>query len=86
MARVIISDSAIRRIRKIHSYYSKKVSHYTADKIVNEIFSTIRYLETQPLAWQEEEYLKKLRKGHRRIVSGNYKITYRVQESCNGYF
>lgn len=75
---VIIADSALGRIKKIHSYYYKKASAKIAQKIIDDIFSAIRLLEKQTLAWQEEEYLKKLRKGHRRIIAGNYKIIYRV--------
>ena len=78
MNRTIISDSALRRIRKIFTYYSKKASSETAQSIIDNIFSTIDLIRDNPLAWQEEEYLKKLRKEHRRIISGNYKITYRI--------
>jgi mRNA-degrading endonuclease RelE of RelBE toxin-antitoxin system len=33
-----------------------------------------------PFIGQQEEYLAHLNKGHRRLIEGNYKIIYRVQD------
>ncbi|MCY7408886.1 MAG: type II toxin-antitoxin system RelE/ParE family toxin [Chitinophagales bacterium] len=76
--KVLLTDPAKRRLKDIFQYYRKNVSERIAEKITNKILDDIQILETMPYAGAEEEYLKQLLLEHRRIVSGNYKVIYRI--------
>ncbi len=49
-----------------------------ADKITNRIVDDIDWLLDHPRGGQYEPLLEHLGLGHRRKVSGNYKIIYRI--------
>lgn len=67
-------------MKEIHDYYRLRVSRELADKIKTGIIEKLRHVRDYPLSGQEEEYLKELGLGHRRIVEGNYKIIYRISD------
>ena len=76
--KLVITEPAKWHLKAIHDYYKQKVSTKIADKIKSGIIGKLRYLEQYPLTGQEEEYLQELGLGHRRMVEGNYKIIYRI--------
>ena len=49
-----------------------------ANKITNKILDDIEWLKDNPHGGQYEPLLDHLDLGHRRKVSGNYKIIYRI--------
>jgi plasmid stabilization system protein ParE len=75
---IIWTDFAIKNLKNIFDYYSNKASHKTAQKIKNQILYTTRQLIQNPESGQLESNLEKLEQNHRYLVSGNYKIIYRI--------
>lgn len=53
----------------------------TAYKIRKQIFASTKQLIKNPESGQIEFYLEKLNQNHRYLVSGNYKIIYRISEN-----
>ncbi len=77
--KVVLTQSALSRLKKTHSYYKNRVSKEVADKIKHSLFEAIGILNKNPEAGQLEENLQDLKLGHRRLVEGNYKIIYRIE-------
>jgi toxin ParE1/3/4 len=77
--KIIITQSALLRLRKIHAYYKSRVSRETADRIRHKIFDAIEILKENPEVGPIEENLQDLHLGHRRLVEGHYKIIYRLE-------
>ncbi len=75
---IIFTTPAKRRLKKIYAYYEKASSKRIAESITNDIVTATEMLFDQPFAGQKEEFLEDLKQGHRRIVSGNHKIIYRI--------
>ncbi len=76
---IIWSDFAIKNLNDIFDYYKLKANRKIANRIKKEIFQSARQLLQHPESGQIEYYLKSQNKGHRYLVSGNYKIVYRVE-------
>jgi toxin ParE1/3/4 len=79
--RLVVTEPAKLRLKEIHDYYKENVSIKVADKIKSGIISKLKYIEANPEIGQEEEFLKELGLGHRRMVEGNYKIIYRISDN-----
>jgi toxin ParE1/3/4 len=79
--RLVITLPARDSLKDIHEYYKANVSKRIADKIKSGIVQKLNFLSHHPHSGQEEETLKELNLGHRRIVQGNYKIIYRIIEN-----
>jgi toxin ParE1/3/4 len=78
--KLVLTDPAKMRLKAIHDYYKENVSLKIADKIKSGIISKLKHIQEFPYAGQEEGYLKKMGLGHRRMVEGNYKIIYRIND------
>ena len=78
MMKLVITTPARESLKQIHDYYKENVSLKVAQKIKTGIIQKLEYLSQHPMAGQEEELLKGLDLGHRRLVEQNYKIIYRV--------
>ncbi|MEO5572420.1 MAG: type II toxin-antitoxin system RelE/ParE family toxin [Bacteroidia bacterium] len=78
--KLVITDPAKLRLKEIHDYYKKNVSHKIADKIKTSIVIKLKFLQSNPLCGQTEESLQELGLGHRRMIEGNYKIIYRISD------
>ncbi len=76
--KLVVTEPAKWHLKAIHDYYKHKVSPKIADKIKSGIIEKLKHLQQFPLTGQEEEYLKEMGLGHRRMVEGNYKIIYRI--------
>lgn len=76
--RLQVSEYAVARIEDIWDYYAEEASERVADKITNRIVDDIDWLLDHPRGGQYEPLLEHLGLGHRRKVSGNYKIIYRI--------
>ena len=68
------------QIRTIFLYHKHAASISVARKIKRNILDNIKYLEQFPESGQREEYMDRYGHDFRRIISGNYKIIYRIEE------
>jgi len=78
--RIIVTTPAKQKLKQIYDYYEAASSKRIAKSIINDIVNATEILIEQPLAGQTEEFLIDLELNHRRIVEGNYKIIYRIQD------
>ena len=78
MRQVIWTNFAISELKNIYLYYRMVASDKVADKIRKSIFESTRHLIKQPFIGAIEENLVELKQDHRYLVTGNYKIIYRV--------
>lgn len=78
--KVIWTDFAIESLRAIFDYYAQYVSEDIAHNIRMQILGKVDYLIYHPELGQIEDYLRSLNQHHRYLISGNYKIIYRVLE------
>lgn len=76
--RLHVSEYAASRLDEIWDYYAEEASERVADKITKKIVDDIDWLLTHPRGGQYEPLLDQLGLKHRRLVSGNYKIIYRI--------
>jgi toxin ParE1/3/4 len=75
-----VSEYAAAQLDSIWDYYARETSERVADKITKKIIDDIDWLVDHPRGGQYEPLLDHLGLGHRRLVSGNYKIIYRIIE------
>ncbi len=78
---IIWSGFAIENLKDIFDYYSIKAGQKTAHKIRKQIFQSIKQLIKNPKSGQIEPYLEKSGKDYRYILSGNYKVIYRIENN-----
>lgn len=69
---------ALRNMQKVHKFYIKTANKEVADKIVDELFGSVKGLEHSSFIGQLEPSLKNLKKEHRYLVLHHCKIIYRV--------
>ena len=77
---IIWSNFAIENLKAIFDYYRNRASEKVAHKIRQEILQATKQLIQHPESGQIEFYLEKLNESHRYLLSGNYKIIYRVEK------
>jgi len=77
--RVLYTQQAIDSLNETISFLQDKASRTQIESIVNRIFDRCEKLKFNPLSGQIEEHLQHLKLNHRRIVTGNYKIIYRIK-------
>ncbi|MFC2188337.1 type II toxin-antitoxin system RelE/ParE family toxin [Fulvivirgaceae bacterium LMO-SS25] len=75
---IIWTDSAIRNLKDIFAYYSTKANKNVAHKIRRQILESSKQLKNTPHSGPIEPNLTRLKKDHRYLVSGNYKLIYRI--------
>lgn len=76
--KIIISDTAESNLKSIYHYYKSVANIKIARSIKNAILDSIESIPVFSEMYQEEEYLETENSGHRRVISGNYKIIYRI--------
>ncbi|WP_436415524.1 type II toxin-antitoxin system RelE/ParE family toxin [Petrimonas sp.] len=76
--KIIWSDFARAMLKDIYYYHKEVAGIPIAQKIRDRIFKTVRQLIKHPHSGQIEEFLLSLNEGHRYLISGNYKIIYKV--------
>lgn len=79
--KIIWTDFAIENLKDIFDYYSIKASKKVAHKIRKQIFESTKQLSENPESGQIELNLEKLKQNHRYLVSGNYKVIYKISEN-----
>jgi len=78
--KIIWTDFAIENLKEIFDYYSENATKKVAHKIKKQILTSTKQLLDYPESGQVEFHLQKLNQNHRYLVSGNYKIIYRINE------
>ncbi len=73
------TDFAKAELRKIHEYYTEVATTEIASKIINKILDDIQMLEQFPSAGVKEHQLAEMGREHKNIISGNYKVIYRIK-------
>ncbi|HRO74573.1 MAG TPA: type II toxin-antitoxin system RelE/ParE family toxin [Crocinitomicaceae bacterium] len=77
--KIIWTDFATKSLKAVFDYYAEYANSKVAHKIRKEILKSTRRLSKHTEIGQTEFFLEKLNQTHRYIVSGNYKIIYRVE-------
>ncbi len=78
--RIIWTDFAIENLKDIFDFYCTTANKRVANKIKQDIFKSVKLLVGYPELGQIELYLEKLNEGYRYILSGNYKVIYKIQD------
>ena len=76
--KIIWTDFAIRNLKNIFDYYSTSTNKKVAHKIRKQILKSSKQLINHPLSGPTEPNLLSQNKNHRYLISGNYKLIYRV--------
>lgn len=79
--KIIWTDFAIENLKQIFDYYSEKANKKVAHKIRKQILETAKQLILNPESGQLEYNLETLERKHRYLVSGDYKIIYRISNN-----
>ena len=78
---IIWTDFATENLKIIFDFYTIKASKKVAHKIRKEILNTTKQLIMHPTSGQKELLLEKLGRDYRYLLSGNYKIIYKVENT-----
>lgn len=79
--KIVITNQSLDRLEEALTFYLKELEIPAAKvaEIKTHLLKRVRILSENPLIGQYEPYLKKLKKGHRRLIEGNFKIIYRIE-------
>jgi len=72
------TEFAVQNLNDIFEYHKEVAGKNVASKIKKDIFYTSRQLKQHPESGQIEPYLAELNEGYRYLISGNYKLTYKI--------
>lgn len=78
---VVWSEFSQIALKDIFNYYKKNASKSVAIKIKNQILLSTKHLIENPEIGQIEVLLEQLNESHRHIITGNYKIIYKIIEN-----
>lgn len=78
--KIVWSEFAIASLKSIFEYYKIKVSRRIAQKIRWQILQSTKQLISNPESGQIESYMDNFNQNYRYLLSGNYKIIYRVKK------
>lgn len=81
--KVVISEQSIKRLENSLKFYLEElqIPKSQVTKIKDRLMGRVRSLSKNPYKGQYEPYLSKLKQGHRRLIEGNFKIVYRVEDN-----
>lgn len=80
---VIITDQALERLEVSLRFYLDELE-IPIEKVLeikDKLFGRARSLSAQPYRGQYEPYLLNLKMKHRRLIEGNFKIIYRIEDN-----
>ncbi len=80
--KLIYTDQAITSLQECLDFFPPEVPAEKVNEIRDKVLAKVDKLVTNPYIGQREEYLEHLGQAHRRVVQGNYKIIYRIQEEA----
>lgn len=78
--KIVWTDFAIENLKDIFQYYSKKANNKVAHKVRKQILDATKQLLKHHLLGQVELNLESLIQNHPYLISGNYKIIYRINQ------
>jgi len=78
--KLVYTEQSLESLEEALEFIANEVSDKKLMEIRDDILNTAESLIDNPFIGQKEIYLEHLGLGHRRIVSGNYKIIYRVEK------
>ncbi len=80
--RVVITERSLHRLEDTLAFYINdlKIPKEKVIEIKNTLLLKAKQLALNPFKGQLDPYLKKLNKGHRRLIAGNFKIIYRLDK------
>ncbi len=76
--KIVITKFAQTKLKEIYLYYKIKTTLTVANNIKSKILNNIKLLVNNQEIGAEDEYLKSLKLGHRKLIVSNYKIVYRL--------
>jgi Txe/YoeB family toxin of Txe-Axe toxin-antitoxin module len=81
--KVVLTEQSLIRLEKSLRFYLEELEMPKAKvvKIKNRLIEKTKSLAKSPHKGQYEPYLSKVKKGHRRLIEGNFKIIYRVEDN-----
>ena len=81
--KIVLTDQSIQRLETSLQFYIEelKIPKAQVIKIKNRLMGKVRGLSKSPYKGQYEPYLSKLKQGHKRLIEGNFKIVYRVEDN-----
>jgi Txe/YoeB family toxin of Txe-Axe toxin-antitoxin module len=81
--KVVLTDQSLERLEKSLLYYLEEfeIPKVKVAEIKIKLLRRAKSLSRQPYKGQYELYLAKLNQGHRRLIEGNFKIVYRIDEN-----
>ncbi|MDX2002122.1 MAG: type II toxin-antitoxin system RelE/ParE family toxin [Chitinophagales bacterium] len=77
--KIVFTLQALLSFQEALEFLAIKVSPDKLAEIEAALFLAVESLNINPLKGQEEDYLKDFGLGHRRLISGHFKIIYRVE-------
>lgn len=78
--KIVWAEPALSEIQGIIDYYSSVSDRKVARKIVRKIYAEVQSLIRNPRGMQREFLLEDQPEEFRRIVEGNYKIIYYIED------
>ena len=81
--KVVLTEKSLIRLEKSLRFYleEQQIPKAQIVKIKNRLIEKAKSLSRSPHKGQYEPYLSKLKQGHRRLIEGNFKIVYRVEDN-----
>ena len=81
--KVVLTDQSLERLEASLRFYIEELEIPKAKvtEIKSRLIKSAKSLSERPYKGQYEPYLAKLKQGHRRIIEGNFKILYRVEDN-----
>ena len=79
---IVWSDKALKQLDEIFEFIAKD-SPNSAAKVVDVLLKEVECLSTFPKLGKTDESLKFLKKDHRFLIKGNYKIVYHIMDEVN---
>ncbi|MDX1640531.1 MAG: type II toxin-antitoxin system RelE/ParE family toxin [Balneolaceae bacterium] len=81
--KVIYTEKSIESLNETLRFLiqEQKLPSEQASRIASRLLDKADSLADKPFSGQKEDYLLHLKKDHRRLVEGNFKIIYRVENN-----
>ncbi len=77
--KLFYTQQALNSLQECLDFFPPEVPNEKVNEIRDRILAKADALLLNPYIGQIEEYLEHLEKNHRRIIDGNYKILYRIE-------
>jgi toxin ParE1/3/4 len=78
--KLFYTEQFLDSLRECLDFFPPEVAAEKVNEIRDRILAKGDKLLDSPYMGQKEEYLEHFDKGHPRLIEGNYKIIYRIQE------